>query len=186
LKNFNGVMEILSGLETASVQRLKQTWHNLPRKSWDMFEELTDLMSLPQNFKKFRQQINALSPPCVPYIGIFLKDIIFIEQGAQEPDGRMINFEKRTMVAKIVRQMVSFQPYVYNLIPVEFIQEFLFSMKPLNEDDLYHKSLQLEGIGASLPANKKRHKSMFYFPLGANSPRRLSVKEYSSPDDSSS
>lgn len=177
-------MEILSGLESSPVQRLKQTWRNLPRKAWDMFEELSDLMSIPQNFKKFRHRLNNLTPPCVPYIGVFLKDLIFIEQGGKEPDGQMINFEKRMMVARIVRQIVSFQPYVYNLIPVEFIQEFLLAMKPLDEDDLYSRSVQLEGIGAPARASKKRNKSsMFYFPLG--SPRRHTTKDYSSQDESS-
>ncbi len=85
----------------------------------------------------------------------------------------MINFEKRQMVARIVGQITSFQPYVYNLIPVEFIQEFLLNMKPLDEDDLYDKSVQREGIGAAPSAVKKRHKSsMFHFPLGVGSPRR--------------
>jgi len=167
LNNFNGVMEILAGLETAAVQRLKQTWRNLPRKAWDMFEELNDLMSIPQNFKKFRQTLNTTKPPCVPYIGVFLKDLIFIEQGGEEPDGRMINFEKKAMVAKIVRQITSFQPHRYNLLAVVFIQEFLKSMNPLNEDDLYSRSVKLEALASA----KKRKSSMFYLSL-ANSPRR--------------
>jgi son of sevenless-like protein len=172
-------MEILAGLDTAAVLRLKQTWRNLPRKAWDMYKDLNDLMVIPRNFKKLRQRMNTLSPPCVPHIGIFLKDIIFIEQGGKEPDGQIINFEKWTMVAKIARQIFSFQSCVYNLIPVEFIQEFLLNIKPLNEDDLYSKSLELEGIGAPVPPVKKRYKtSMFYFPLGTNStPRRHSPKD---------
>ncbi len=87
LQNFNAVMEILSGLESSPVQRLKQTWmviyahgqdlwskinysyQNLPRKAWDLFDELNELMSIPQNFKKFRALLSVLEPPCVPYIG---------------------------------------------------------------------------------------------------------------------
>jgi len=68
------------------------------------------------------------------------------------------------MVAKILRQVAYFQPHAYNLVPVEFIQDFLSNMKPLDEDDLYDKSLSREGIGTALEIKKKRHKSSL-FPL---------------------
>lgn len=68
------------------------------------------------------------------------------------------------MIAKILRQVAYFQPHTYNLVPVEFIQEFLSNMKPLDEDDLYNKSLSREGIGITIDLKKKRHKSSL-FPL---------------------
>ncbi|MDP2439587.1 MAG: RasGEF domain-containing protein, partial [archaeon] len=81
MKNFNAVMEILSALGNACVNRLKQTFTLLPSKEAKVLEELRALMSPNQNSKAIRDHMVVVDPPCIPYLGLFLTDLTFIEDG---------------------------------------------------------------------------------------------------------
>ena len=51
------------------------------------------------NYKKYRQSLAVATTPCVPYVGVFLKDLTFICDG--NPDylrGGLINLHKRRQV----------------------------------------------------------------------------------------
>lgn len=67
--NFNALMEILSGLQSSSCFRLKQTWAGLSNKETKLFEEMKDLMTRQGNFKELRKHIKTRSPPIIPYLG---------------------------------------------------------------------------------------------------------------------
>jgi hypothetical protein len=41
----------------------------LPNKTWDIWEELTHLMSSEDNFRVFREALHKINPPCIPYLG---------------------------------------------------------------------------------------------------------------------
>ena len=69
LNNFNAVMEIISGLHTSALFRLKQTWNSLSSKSEKHFEECKTIMCRDQNFKTFRNFLHSVNPPLIPYLG---------------------------------------------------------------------------------------------------------------------
>jgi hypothetical protein len=67
------MMEILSGLQSSSVFRLKQTWNALTSRQKEQFEEIKDLMSRHQNYAHLRKHIKQCNPPLIPYLGnVFL------------------------------------------------------------------------------------------------------------------
>lgn len=49
LQNFNGVMQILSGVEAFAVQRLKKTWDALPKQSHKLYEDLCAIISVTED-----------------------------------------------------------------------------------------------------------------------------------------
>ncbi|KAL6054918.1 Son of sevenless 1 [Balamuthia mandrillaris] len=84
LNNFNGIQEVLAGLQCAAVYRLKRTWRKLSRNHKEVmaaFTQLKELMSDFGSYKNYRQALVATSPPCIPYLGIHLSDILHIEDG---------------------------------------------------------------------------------------------------------
>jgi len=70
LKNFNGAMAIVSGLQNHCIYRLKNTWDELPEKSWDKWEELCSLFKCDQNFQTLREVTSCSDLPCIPYLGM--------------------------------------------------------------------------------------------------------------------
>lgn len=81
LNNFNGMMEILSGLEASSVHRLKVTWSRLDRKHQQMLEEQRAITSQASNYKTLRGLLRQAIPPCIPFFGMYLTDLTFLEDG---------------------------------------------------------------------------------------------------------
>lgn len=76
------------------------------------------------------QELSQVNPPCIPFLGMYLTDITFIEQGssdflkAEGPDGgsvvtELINFGKRRLVARSTReiQLYQDQPYCLEVEP---------------------------------------------------------------------
>lgn len=50
-------------------------------------------------FRAMREALHRCDPPCIPYLGIYLTDLSFIEEGTPDftPDG-LLNFSKMRMV----------------------------------------------------------------------------------------
>eukprot|EP01086_Lenisia_limosa_P012067 TRINITY_DN3936_c0_g1_i1.p1 TRINITY_DN3936_c0_g1~~TRINITY_DN3936_c0_g1_i1.p1 ORF type:complete len:950 (-),score=365.17 TRINITY_DN3936_c0_g1_i1:375-3224(-) len=97
LNNFNGVMEIVAGLQSSSVHRLKKTWAGVKGKSMAKYDELRELMNNRGSYKAFRAAVHHAEPPLVPYLGVFLTDLTFIEDGNPDTiiNENLVNFSKR-------------------------------------------------------------------------------------------
>lgn len=101
LNNFNGIMEILSALESSSVFRLKQTWAGLSTKQKEVFDELKELMARTNNYQGLRKHLRTCNPPLIPYLGLYLTDLTFIEEGNQDRlEGGLINWVKKKKTCK--------------------------------------------------------------------------------------
>jgi len=146
LNNFNAVMEILSALNSSSLYRLRQTWDLLPQKTIQVFENLISLMDGDQNFLNYRQTLKKSTTPVVPYLGVYLTDLVFLDDGNEDliPGTKLINFAKWYLSAGVIRDMQQYQMTPYCLENVEFIQSYLLNRPTLDEETLYQKSLERE------------------------------------------
>lgn len=97
------------------------------------------------SYKEYRDKLHSISPPCVPYLGIYLTDMTFIEDGNLDsyPNG-CINFTKRVRFAKVLQEIQMYQQTAYRLMPVQEIQEYLAAMSVLDEDEAFELSLKCE------------------------------------------
>merc|ERR1711974_133994 len=57
----------------------------------------------------YRNLISKVRPPCVPFLGICLKDMTEIEHGSPDMIGTMINFEKRIHLGRLLMQIKNLQ-----------------------------------------------------------------------------
>ncbi|KNC46431.1 cell division control protein [Thecamonas trahens ATCC 50062] len=148
LNNFNGVMEILAGLQFSEVYRLQMTWDRVAERKLATFAELKELMSRDKNMKAPRMALATCTPPAVPYLGMFLTDLTFIEDGNADTvgDAALVNYEKRRMLASVVADIIKYQKSPYTLITIPAIQDWLTREPKVayDENALYQRSLELE------------------------------------------
>lgn len=103
-------------------------------------------MDPSKSYKEYRQHLYRAVGACVPYLGVFLSDLTFIEDGNSDfvKGTDLINFEKCAMIAKVIRDIQQFQQLSYNFRPVFEIQNYLMKLDSLNEKEAYELSLQCE------------------------------------------
>eukprot|EP01088_Endostelium_zonatum_P008719 TRINITY_DN21878_c0_g1_i1.p1 TRINITY_DN21878_c0_g1~~TRINITY_DN21878_c0_g1_i1.p1 ORF type:complete len:694 (+),score=167.19 TRINITY_DN21878_c0_g1_i1:80-2161(+) len=147
--NFNACMEIIAGLTNSSIYRLKREWDILPPKTNETFQGLRELLSREHNFVNFRAHLHTCNPPCIPYLGVYLTDLTFIEDGTSDKIGELINFDKRRKVAAVVLEIQRYQQTPYNLEVVDTVMDYLNNLKNLSDDEAYQKSLAIIPRGAT-------------------------------------
>jgi hypothetical protein len=148
LNNFNGIMEVLAGIDNSAIYRLKRTWALVGQKYHKLYDRLKAQMSSSGAYKAQRDALHQCKPPCVPYLGMYLTDLTFIEDGnkdeVEHQGNRLINFRKRRLLATVLSEIQIYQQTPYCLTPITYIQLYLMGEKPPNNEELFQLSLQIE------------------------------------------
>nr|XP_054108546.1 rap guanine nucleotide exchange factor 6 isoform X24 [Callithrix jacchus] len=107
-KNFNSMFAIISGLNLASVARLRGTWEKLPSKYEKHLQDLQDIFDPSRNMAKYRNILSSQSmqPPIIPLFPVVKKDMTFLHEGNDSKVDGLVNFEKLRMISKEIRQVV--------------------------------------------------------------------------------
>jgi len=167
---FNVIQEIIAALNSAAVGRLKLTWRELKPKTIQLWERVQAALAPASNYKAYRSRIATCEMPCLPYLGVFLSDLTFIEDGNRDriavptPDGgeaELINFVKRRKVAEVIARIRDFQSTPYNFEAVGLIQEVvqthLVQAQTVWDDEaLYAASLRAEPRAPAGAGDRRR------------------------------
>ena len=131
LHNFNGVLQICAAFNNSAVFRLKNTWARVSKSVIRIFfftfffqlssyqiisfqtrqtvEKLQSLVSSDGRYRNLRDSLHRTDPPCIPYLGMYLSDLNFIEEGTPNfTDNGLLNFAKMRMVCKTVWKIQNF------------------------------------------------------------------------------
>ncbi|XP_045030323.1 ras-specific guanine nucleotide-releasing factor 1 isoform X1 [Daphnia magna] len=146
LHNFNGVLQICSAFTNSGVFRLKKTWEKLSKTTRQTIDKLQSIVSTDGRFRNLRDALHRCDPPCIPYLGMYLTDLSFIEEGTPDftEDG-LLNFSKMRMVAHVIREIRHFQSTSYKIEHSSKVNSYLLDVNNLVDDeDLYQMSLEIE------------------------------------------
>jgi son of sevenless-like protein len=148
LNDFNAVFSVMSGINSATIYRLKKTWEAIPRKHVELYEKLNKYMSTDADFKAMRTAVRTCEPPCVPFIGIYLTDLTFIQEEAPDfimkDDVRLINFAKCRKFAGVIRDIQTYQNIGYNLEQYDELRNLLMNLPDYDDKEMYSMSLLRE------------------------------------------
>ncbi|KAK0722993.1 ras guanine nucleotide exchange factor domain-containing protein [Lasiosphaeria miniovina] len=148
LNNFSTLTSIISALGTAPIARLKRTWDQVPQRIHATLETMRKLMASTKNFGEYREALHVANPPCIPFFGVYLTDLTFIEDGIPSiiKKTNLINFAKRAKTADVIRDIQQYQNVAYSLQPVPELQDYILSNMQAAGDvhEMYDKSLQIE------------------------------------------
>ncbi|PBP16983.1 ras guanine-nucleotide exchange protein-like protein [Diplocarpon rosae] len=168
LNNYDSLMAIICSLNCSTIARLRRTWDIVSQKRKDTLKSLQAIVEPEKNYAVLRKRLHDHVPPCLPFVGIYLTDLTFVDCGnaatRQLPglgDGEgmsVINFDKHTRTAKIIGELQRFQ-IPYRLAEVPELQEWLqaqivrvkSSVEKENIQQYWRKSLLLEPREPTLP-----------------------------------
>ncbi|XP_026565109.1 ras-specific guanine nucleotide-releasing factor 1 isoform X2 [Pseudonaja textilis] len=146
LHNYNAVLEITSAFNRSAIFRLKKTWMKVSKPTKAVIDKLQRLVSSEGRFKNLREALKNCDPPCVPYLGMYLTDLAFIEEGTPNytEDG-LVNFSKMRMISHIIREIRQFQQTAYKIEHQAKVTQYLLDQTfVMDEEGLYDASLKIE------------------------------------------
>uniref|UniRef100_A0A8C3QSM7 Ras protein specific guanine nucleotide releasing factor 2 n=1 Tax=Cyanoderma ruficeps TaxID=181631 RepID=A0A8C3QSM7_9PASS len=146
LHNYNGVLEITSALNRSAIYRLKKTWAKVSKQTKALMDKLQKTVSSEGRFKNLREMLKNCNPPAVPYLGMYLTDLAFIEEGTPNfTEEGLVNFSKMRMISHIIREIRQFQQTSYRIEHQQKVTHYLLDKTLIiDEDTLYELSLKIE------------------------------------------
>ena len=145
LRNYNSAFAIYLGLAGHGVQRLKNLLEpNLEKEPKEVFNNLKQLFSSSNNMEVLRARQNEVMTPAVPYLGVYLKELVYIEELPDYVDSekKMLNFTKFVQLSEKVNKVLSFKES-YGFHKVDNILNFIKGIPFISEDQIYQLSYQI-------------------------------------------
>lgn len=162
LNNYDSLMAIVCSLNTSFVSRLKRTWELVSQKTKQTLDSLRNIVDVSRNYSVLRQRLQNHVAPCLPFLGVYLTDLTFVDHGNQatrqlipttSPKAKpitVINFDKHMKTARTISELQRFQiPYRIAEVPElqAWMQDQLVRVRSEGDksfQDHYRRSLALE------------------------------------------
>ncbi|KIY46326.1 ras GEF [Fistulina hepatica ATCC 64428] len=116
LNNFSSMSAIVNALQSTVISRLQVTWSHTSRRA--ALDALVKRNDPTGGFSAYRALLAAVDGPCVPFIGMYLTDIVHIKDKFEDIDGR-ISFVQRQRWHEVISLMLRFQRKPYNIAESE-------------------------------------------------------------------
>uniref|UniRef100_A0A8C1Y308 Son of sevenless homolog 1 (Drosophila) n=1 Tax=Cyprinus carpio TaxID=7962 RepID=A0A8C1Y308_CYPCA len=134
LNNFNGVLEVVSAMNSSPVYRLDHTFEQIPSRQRKILEEAHELSE--DHYKKYLAKLRSINPPCVPFFGtsFWLHGFTHVLSVENYKGKGFISQFRLFFLSKLLICLKFFE----NLNPMEDMTEKEFA------DYLFNKSLEIE------------------------------------------
>lgn len=154
--DFQSTMAITSALQSAAIDRLKQTWKGLSAASLKKFEALTELCGPRRHFALYREELAkrlerrraGQGAVIIPFLGLATQELTSLDDSVRDwLSSSVINFAKALTAYKVVGHFYRCLSGSLGLLPTPSPEILPFAVRlsdPLAEEQLYRMSLSLE------------------------------------------
>jgi hypothetical protein len=159
MNNFQVVMAIYCGLNMQAIQRLRKTWKGVGKEHIALLKELDQLFEATENYKHYRTQLRQAideNRPVLPFQGVYLKSLVFIEENHDKTERGLVNVEKLEMLFKVLNELRMCQRYPFPFPEVPEIQDYLTNLEAMSDDELYKNSKQCEESSNETPNHLRK------------------------------
>ncbi|KAI8053389.1 ras guanine nucleotide exchange factor domain-containing protein [Syncephalis plumigaleata] len=168
LGNLDAVLAIITALDSSVLERLSRTWKLISKRNIAILTHLRDVFDHRRNCATYRQTLREIALPCIPFLGLYLRDLTFIDDassptipvrrptmdnGATSPEPMSneprIPFHKYLQSMRLIMEIERFQSSPFQTQPLPRLQSFLGRLLENSEtngdpEKLYFASLRLE------------------------------------------
>ncbi|ELP94214.1 ras GTP exchange factor, son of sevenless, putative [Entamoeba invadens IP1] len=136
LNNFNGIMEVASAFGKAAVHRLRLTKRFLNDEAITILKRIEGITNNSNNFKSLREAQKLAVGATLPYLGMYLTDLLFTEDMSSsavytfetlqsKTETTLINFEKCRVLSGLICSIVRYQNTPYIIKHSQIIDNYL-------------------------------------------------------------
>mmetsp|Transcript_7946 Transcript_7946/g.33428 ORF Transcript_7946/g.33428 Transcript_7946/m.33428 type:complete len:1282 (+) Transcript_7946:71-3916(+) len=160
LQNYNAVMAITGALGSSPISRLHNTWEEVGKSHSKKLSQLTTMM-ITHNSREYRQALATATPPCVPFPGTWITDLVKIHESSSwthvieapecSEDAKptklaLVNLSKVKQASDTLRQLQRFQEpgCRYGFETNRELQAILRNLPSIDEDEAWARSYELE------------------------------------------
>ncbi|KAF9987039.1 hypothetical protein BGZ75_001077 [Mortierella antarctica] len=167
LNNYDTLFAISSAIESTPVKRLYNTWEGINKAYYDRSTQLRKIVSNELNYSVYRARLKTVQAPCIPFLGIYLTTITYIEDGnstykdpnpmptpgvpSQSTDNtsapstrKLLRYGRFYQLAKAVQELRGFQGS-YELLEVPRLRDYILKcIENQDSERSYRKSLAIE------------------------------------------
>eukprot|EP01105_Mastigella_eilhardi_P020192 TRINITY_DN4789_c0_g1_i1.p1 TRINITY_DN4789_c0_g1~~TRINITY_DN4789_c0_g1_i1.p1 ORF type:complete len:647 (-),score=160.31 TRINITY_DN4789_c0_g1_i1:110-2050(-) len=152
--NWNGLFEVMLGLQMASVARLKFTWQGLESADQALFNKLLYLVSSDNNYATYREALHAMELPFLPYLGLWLKDLFFIEENPLyvSENGQHVNYFKLELLSSVFAKLLRCKTFPLGFRRVDDICDYIAGNPVILWEEKHRRmaSIACEPVGGTI------------------------------------
>ncbi|KAF8134011.1 ras guanine nucleotide exchange factor domain-containing protein [Boletus edulis] len=126
LHNYSSMVAIVSGLNSPPIRRLKRSWEQVSSRHMSQLNACEMTIDSGKNFTNYRSTLAKVAPPCVPFIGVFLTTLTFIQDGSKDTlPGNLVNFRKRQKASEVIQDIQRWQTLPHHFHPLSAVQMYI-------------------------------------------------------------
>lgn len=136
---------VINALSSTTITRLPLTWAHVGRKS--NLDALLRHNEPTGGFSGYRQLLQNIDRPCVPFVGMYMTDLVHIQDQFSDENGR-ICFLQRQRWYEAVTAMLRYQSKPYDIAEngstLKFIEERLREDSVKDQNWFWTRSQEIE------------------------------------------
>lgn len=157
--NYNALGAVVAGINGTAVHRLTQTRELVPQQAQKQFMRLEILMGTQRSHFAYRLAWTNTSTERIPFLPLHLRDLVLAEEGNRtylDEGNTRINWKKFEFMGEVVVGVQRSQgtPYLCTARNEEVQRLLLDGKFSKDDDELYERSIQIEGPGAWEPRRR--------------------------------